>query len=199
MNSNGKAKYVNGLKIDPTIFTFTFSCKCNGECCHYGVYTDLDESKMILGIKDKIIPLMDETQSKNTADWFEVPEEDSDFPSGIAVGTNIINKKCSFLDKDGLCTLQKLAGLEGNHKWDYKPQYCILFPLTIFENSLTIDDEHIDRLHTCNKNPNTTQSIFDACREEIRHFFGEEGFAEIEEYRKEFLSEHFAGVEKNDK
>lgn len=188
MNNNGNAKYIKGLKIDPMIFTFNFTCQCNGECCHYGVYTDLNESKMILGIKDKIIPLLDETQSKNISDWFEAPEKDSDFPSGVAVGTNIVNKKCSFLDKNGLCTLQKLAMNEGKHKWEYKPLYCILFPLTIFENSLTIDDEHIDRLHTCNKKNGSSISIYEACKEELLHFFGEEGMNELEEYKKEVLA-----------
>ena len=89
---------------------------------------------------------MDETQSKNIDEWFEEPEEDEDFESGVAVGTEIINGKCTFLDKNGLCTLQKLAMIEGEHKWKYKPIYCVLFPLTIFEGALTIDDEHIDRL-----------------------------------------------------
>jgi len=188
VNNNGKEKYIKGLRIDPIIFTFNFTCQCNGECCYYGVYTDLNESKMILGIQDKIIPLLDETQSKNISDWFEAPEEDSDFASGIAVGTNIVNKKCSFLDKNGLCTLQKLAMNEGKHKWEYKPQYCILFPLTIYENALTIDDEHIDRLHTCNKKKENSISIYDACKEELQHFFGEEGIKELEEYKKEVLT-----------
>ncbi|MCK7528343.1 MAG: hypothetical protein MZV64_67625 [Ignavibacteriales bacterium] len=51
--------------------------------------------------------MMDETQSKDIDEWFEEPEEDEDFESGVAVGTEIINDKCTFLDKNGLCTLQK--------------------------------------------------------------------------------------------
>ena len=56
-------KEIKGLKIDPKIFTFSFSCNCNGECCNYGVYTDFEEYKMIIGLKDKIIPKFDETQT----------------------------------------------------------------------------------------------------------------------------------------
>jgi Fe-S-cluster containining protein len=190
-------KEINGIFIDPQIFTFSFSCKCGGECCNYGVFTDLKESQNILGIKDKIIPLMDESQSKNINEWFEPPEEDEDFDSGVAVGTEIINHKCSFLDKNGLCTLQKLAMIEGEHKWKYKPLYCILFPFVVFEGAFTIDDEHIDRLKTCNINPLSGQSIYDSCREELVYFFGEEGFKELEEYKNEVLSEHYSGVEKN--
>ena len=139
---------------------------------------------------------MDETQSKNIDEWFEEPEEDEDFESGVAVGTELINDKCTFLDKNGLCTLQKLAMIEGEHKWKYKPIYCVLFPLTIFEGALTIDDEHIDRLKSCSKDPIKETTIYDACKEELIHFFGPEKFIELENYKNEYLSEYYSGVEK---
>lgn len=186
--------FIKGIKIDPNIFTFKFGCRCNGECCHYGVYTDLKEYENILSIKDKIIHLMDESQSKNISDWFEPAEEDEDFESGVAVGTEIINNKCSFLDKNGLCVLQRLALEEGVHKWKYKPLYCVLFPLTIYQNTLTIDDEHIDRLTYCNKFPISDTSIFDACREELEFFFGRESFDELLKYKQEVLSQVQNGV-----
>lgn len=192
-----KELYINGIKIDPNIFTFKFGCRCNGECCHYGVYTDLKEHENILAIKDKIIPLMDETQSKNISDWFEPAEEDDDFESGVAVGTEIVNEKCAFLDKNGLCVLQRLALEEGKHKWKYKPIYCVLFPLTIYQNTLTIDDEHIDRLSYCNKFPISDSSIFDACKEELEFFFGIEGFEELLRYKEEVLSQVQNGVTAN--
>ncbi len=190
-------KKINGLFIDPKIFTFKFGCKCSGECCYYGVYTDLKEHDTILELKDKILPFFDETQSKDINKWFEEPEEDEDFESGVAVGTEVINGKCTFLDKDGLCALQRLANLEGVHKWKYKPLYCILFPLTIYEGALTIDDEHIDRLKTCNVNPDVETSIFDACKEELIYFLGEKHFLELEEYKKEYLTEKHTGEKEN--
>ncbi len=190
-------KKINGLFIDPKIFTFKFSCKCSGECCYYGVYTDLKEHDTILELKDKILPFFDETQSKDINKWFEEPEEDEDFESGVAVGTEVINGKCTFLDKDGLCALQRLANLEGVHKWKYKPLYCILFPLTIYEGALTIDDEHIDRLKTCNVNPDVETSIFDACKEELIYFLGEKHFLELEEYKKEYLTAKHTGEKEN--
>lgn len=180
-------KKVNGLFIDPKIFTYKFSCICSGECCHYGVYTDLKEHDKILELKDKLLPLFDETMSKDLSKWFEPPEEDEDFESGVAVGTEVINGKCTFLDKNGLCTLQRLANLEGEHKWKYKPLYCILFPLTIYEGALTIDDEHIDRLKTCNVEHGISTSIFDACKEELLYFLGDKGYSELENYRDEYL------------
>jgi Fe-S-cluster containining protein len=182
------SKEIKGTKIDPIIFTLKFSCKCNGECCYYGVYTDLKERDVILGIQDKIIPLMDETQTTDISKWFEEPEKDEDFESGVAVGTELHNSKCVFLDKSGLCVLQKYAIENNEQKWKYKPLYCILFPLTIYNGALTVDDEHIDRLKTCNKFPTADTTIFDSCIGELKHFFGEDGFAELDEYRKEFLA-----------
>jgi Fe-S-cluster containining protein len=180
-------KEIKGVKIDPLIFTMKFSCKCNGECCYYGVYADLNENKMIMGIKDKIIPLMDESQTTDISKWFEAPEKDEDFESGVAVGTELHNGKCVFLDKEGLCTLQKLAILNDEPRWKYKPLYCILFPLTIFNGAVTVDDDHIDRLKICNKFPTSETTIYDSCINELKHFFGEDGFTELEKYRKEYL------------
>ena len=187
-STEGFTKEINDLLIDPKIFTFKFNCMCNGECCNYGVYTDLKEHDLIWTLKDKLLERFDETQTKDTDKWFEEPEEDEDFESGVAVGTEVVNGKCTFLDKNGLCSLQKLANEEGHHKWKYKPLYCILFPLTIYEGSLTIDDEHIDRLKTCNKNPVEPTSIFEACREELEYFFGKKDFAELEDYKEEYLN-----------
>jgi Fe-S-cluster containining protein len=190
-------KKIDGLYIDPKIFTFKFNCKCAGECCHYGVYTDLKEHDTILQIKDRLLPLFDETQNKEIDKWFEPPEEDEDFESGVAVGTEVINGKCTFLDKEGLCTLQKLANVEGVHKWKYKPMYCILFPLTIYEGALTIDDEHIERLKSCNSDSIAETSIYDACREELIYFMGEDNFYELEKYKEKYLSEIQTGEEVN--
>ena len=39
-------------------------------------------------------------------------------------------------------------------------------------------------------------SIFDACREELIHFLGQENFDELEKYKNEYLSEYISGVEK---
>ncbi len=180
-------KEINGIRIDPKIFTFSFNCKCTGECCYYGVYTDYKEYKKIMRLKDKILPLLDDSQTLDPKNWFEEPEKDEDFESGYAVGTEMHNGKCTFLDKNGLCVLQKLAIKEGNYQWKYKPLYCILFPLTIYENILTIDDEHIDRLKSCNRNHTEEKTIFDSCKKELRHFFGAKGFKELEKLKNEYL------------
>lgn len=179
---------LNNLKIDAAIFQTAFNCQCNGECCHYGVYTDFKEYELIKSEKEEIASLMDSTQTKDITRWFEAPENDSDFASGVAVGTELYNGKCVFLDSEGLCVLQKLAIRRNEHKWKYKPQYCILFPLTIFEGVLTVDDEHIARLKHCNKGQEKAGSVFDWCVEELRYFFNEEDFNTLLRLNNEYKS-----------
>lgn len=185
-------KMINGIYIDPLIFTHNFvkCCDvsiCSGECCYYGVYTDKAEYETIMQNKGRIADIMDDTQPKEWDTWFEAEEKDDDFPSGIAVGTEVYNGKCVFLDKQGFCSLQKLAMNEGEYKWKYKPLYCILFPLVIFEGALTVDDDHLGRMHYCNKSENHVSTIFEVCKNEIRHVLGEEGFNELLEYKRDYL------------
>lgn len=190
---NKFTRKINGLYIDPQILTVKFVkscdvCICSGECCYYGVYTDKKEYEKILSVKERIIQAMDDSQIKDVDKWFEEPEVDPDFESGVAVGTEVYNGKCVFLDKQGFCTLQKMAIQEGEFKWKYKPLYCILFPLVIFEGALTVDDEHIDRMHYCSLKQNQTVSIFEHSKEEIRYLLGEKGFEELLQYKDEYLN-----------
>lgn len=192
-------KKINGLFIDPLIFTQPFPASCDvnlcfGECCYYGVYTDLIEHDIIMENKDKIIGAMDDSQTKDLSKWFENPEKDEDFESGIAVGTEVYNDKCVFLDKQGFCTLQKMAMERGEYKWKYKPLYCILFPLVIYEGALTVDDDHLKRMHYCNKSENQSSTVFECCKEELKHLLGKKGFKELENYREEYFKKQNSGV-----
>ena len=185
-------KEIKGYLIDPLIFTHKFVkscdvCICSGECCYYGVYTDKYEYEKIIEIKDRIIKSLDDSQTADVSKWFEPPEEDEDFESGVAVGTELYNGKCVFLDKQGFCTLQKIAMEDGLDKWKYKPLYCILFPIVIYEGAITVDTDHLARMHYCNKEVNQTSTIFDTCKSEIKYLLGEDGFKELEKYRKEYL------------
>ncbi len=185
-------KKINGIWIDPIIFTFKFVkacdvCICSGECCYYGVYTDKKEYEKILAHKERIVQEMDDSQTKDVNKWFEQPEVDPDFESGIAVGTEVYNGKCVFLDKQGFCTLQKIAMKDGEFKWKYKPLYCILFPLVVCDGVLTVDDEHINSMHYCSKVENQVSTVFECCKDELIYFFGEKDFEELSEYRKEYL------------
>lgn len=191
-------KIIKEYYIDPIIFTQGFPtgcdvCICSGECCYYGVYTDKLEHEKILEIKDDLIEIFDDSQTKDVSKWFEEPEEDEDFESGIAVGTELYNGKCVFLDKQGFCSLQKIAMNQGEMKWKYKPLYCILFPLIIYDGAITIDDEHLDRLHYCNKIENQPSTVYEACKEELELLLGKDGMKELEDYRLEYFAKQKTG------
>jgi len=47
--------------------------------------------------------------------------QDPDFPSGFALSTSLKFSPCSFLDKDGLCSIYKIS-------WRLKPKTCRDFP-----------------------------------------------------------------------
>ncbi len=195
-------KIINGYYIDPIIFTHKFVkacdvCICSGECCYYGVYTDKKEYEKIIDIKERIVRSMDDSQTKEAAKWFEAPEEDDDFESGVAYGTELHNGKCVFLDKQGFCTLQKVAVESGEFKWKYKPLYCILFPLIIWDGAITVDDEHLERMHYCNKPVNQVSTIYECCKSELEFLLGAEGMKELDSYRNEYLVQLKLGKQKS--
>ena len=65
---------------------------------------------------------MDPDQEHDTALWFEketIP--DTDYPSGRAVGTEVYNDRCVFLNSKGMCVLQKTAAAAGMDRYALKP------------------------------------------------------------------------------
>jgi len=202
MKNNDILEY-NGLKIEPVIFTqgFVPGCDiniCSGQCCNWGVYMDVNFRDVIMMHKDDIISIMDDLQIKDTAKWFEnETEDDDDFPSGIAIGTELYKnaegtEQCVFKDKNGFCTLQNAAVKKGMHKWAIKPKYCIMYPLTVIDGTLTYDDDHSRKLDYCgiHKKENFTQSVFEAMQEELIFVLGKEGY----DFLKKYYIENFKTV-----
>lgn len=86
-------------------------------CCRYGTWVDLEEAKKITEL--------------DLFGSFEDIEVDTEYPSGFKIATKIENGACSFLDKDGLCSIHKV-------NYELKPHYCKEFPLRdgkFFENA----------------------------------------------------------------
>jgi hypothetical protein len=184
-----------GLKIDPVIFTqgFVPGCDigiCSGECCDWGVYMDKDFRNIIMKFENEIKEVMEEGQIKDTNKWFEEDlENDTDFPSGFAIGTELYTTKagkeqCIFKDSKGFCSIQVMATKHNMNKWAIKPKYCILYPLTVIDNVLSYDDDHSKRLNYCGlQHPNNfTQTVFEAMKEEIRYVFGDDCFQFLNDY-----------------
>ncbi len=185
----------NNLEIDPVIFTQGFVPGCNvkicrGECCDWGVYMDRDFKTVVMKFEEEIKSVMDENQIKDSSKWFEKElEEDTDFPSGQAVGTELYetrsgHNQCVFKDKRSYCSIQVAAVKNNMHKWSIKPRYCIMYPLTIIDNVLTYDDDHSTKLSYCGikHKQNFTQTVFEAMTEEIRFIIGEDGYNHLNDY-----------------
>jgi hypothetical protein len=190
---------VAGYRVDDILFThgFVHYCdigKCGGGCCHSGVYADMGEHDRILEHADEIAQAMDDTQDTDTETWFDgIVIEDPDFPSGKAIGTDVherdggisgFTEGCVFLDKRHFCSIQVAAANAGLHRWAWKPDFCILFPVTVVNGILTYDDGHSEDLIYCGPagTSNYVHSVFEAMQEELRHFLGEAEFEKLNEY-----------------
>ncbi len=160
-------------------------CACRSHCCEGGVYADVRERDGIIAHKDIIKAHMDETQAKDERLWFEEHEQDDhDFASGRCVGTREINNKCVFLNKNGLCSIQTASAANGMHKWALKPKFCVLYPIEISDDIVSFDDMLQDEQACCSISSTYEIPLFQACREELIHLLGEEGYGMMEEHFK---------------
>jgi hypothetical protein len=158
---------------------------CSTTCCKRGAYLDPAERDRILAHKDLVKAHMDESQSRDDALWFEpVEKSDADFPSGKCVGTAEIDDKCAFLDRRGRCSLQTAASADGMHKWALKPTYCILYPIDVSNDVVKFDFRLQSQRACCSVSALFEVPVFEACREELAHLLGEDGFAAVAEHNR---------------
>ena len=173
-------------------------CACTSVCCQNGVYADVKERDLILAHKDVIKQCMDETQTTDENLWFEQHEqEDSDFVSGRSVGTEVYNGKCTLLDKAGHCSLQVAAVQQGMHRWALKPVFCVLFPLEISNNVIAFDDLLDQEQHCCTVSTEFDVPIYEACKDELIHIIGEDGYAEVDRQCRDRVRESPRRLQEN--
>jgi hypothetical protein len=155
-------------------------CACDSSCCAAGAYIDLSERDRLLAHAELIKAHLDDTQTRDEQRWFE-PEErpDADYASGHCVGTAMVGGKCAFLDKQGRCTTQVAANAAGMHKWALKPLYCVLFPIEVMGGVVQFDRRLQDKRACCSARPVFEVPLFEACRDELVHLLGDDGFAAL--------------------
>ena len=187
LESDTTQLHVKQYTIAPELYSKGYAtglgpCTCTSACCQHGVYADVKERDKILGHREIIKKYMDETQTREEEQWFEEEEkEDSDFASGRCVGTQVVNGKCAFLDKLGRCSVQVAATEEGMHGWSLKPTFCILFPLVISDNIIGFDDSFQEQA-CCSISTVFDSPMFRACKDELVHLLGEDGYGELEAF-----------------
>jgi Fe-S-cluster containining protein len=184
-----RMKHIPELRIGHEIVDGRFepACSmrnCNADCCSGGVYADIAEREEILKHAELVRAQMDPDQLRDTALWFEPePIDDADYPSGKAIGTEVHNDRCVFLDSKGMCVLQKAAAAAGMDRYALKPFYCWLYPVTVDGGELTLHDpEYAERTSCCSYGDSGPLTVFDICEEELILALGRDG---VEELRSE--------------
>src|SRR5262249_1567980 len=126
----------------------THACRCRDEgdrvrldaCCQHGADVDLAEKDRILAHAGKVASVLAQAW-RDPARWFDLsePDEDPDFPSGIAVRTAVSGPDeasgCVFLQHDARgCALHLVdPGI--------KPAVCRLYPLAFGDGLLGLSDD----------------------------------------------------------
>ena len=166
--------------------------RCNADCCKGGVWVDVKEHDRILAHAPMIQHHMDPGQEHDKNKWFEnYSIADPDFPSGKAVGTQVIGDVCVFLKSDGKCVLQTAAVGEGLDRFALKPFFCVAYPVSIEDGELTLeDDDYTSRQECCSYTTDGRLTVFDVCREELEFMLGKEASNELEKRSREAADSH---------
>lgn len=186
---------IAGSKIELKILTDGFKDPngpnaCTSKCCQHGVYLDPVERDRILAHADIVEKFIDETQTKDRSKWFDnTEEEDSDFPSGKCVSTEMYNDKCVFLDKMGRCVLQVVEMEEKMPRFSLKPYYCVLFPIVKVDGVFQYDDFCSGESPCCTASQESTDKMVEICSIELQHALGASVYNEVlNYYRNTFAS-----------
>ena len=185
---------IGKYRVDPILFEqgFAKGCgpfQCRTSCCHSGVFVDPSEMETILRHKEEVKAQMDETQVTDESAWFEKRyEDDIDFPSGTSIGTEVHNGKCTFLRKDGRCSIQLVSAEKYDDPWKIKPFYCIAFPIVVIDGLLTFDDYQQDNASCCSIVRDTETSLVESCKAELEFVLGEEGYRQLAAMKNSFDS-----------
>ncbi len=184
---------INGLKIHPELLEEVEAerCllhECKGACCSGGVWLDADDLKPIVPHVETIkANLPEDRRDPNT--WFSAPEPDEDTPSGVKIGTNVVDDPvrpgitcCVFLRPDRLCALQVTSRQLGLPGLGLKPFFCALYPVYVENGEVIIDhDTEIDfEGANCRRFCATKQPLYKVFREEMILALGEDGYRELE-------------------
>jgi hypothetical protein len=183
---------IGQLKIDPRLLETrpTGRClvqECRAKCCGYGVYVDLADASRIMEHAELIKPHLP-ADCQDVDNWFDGGvKDDTDFPTGTKVGTQIIpdrqnpaGSRCIFLRPDQRCALQVASVAAKRDKWDLKPFYCCLYPVTLLDNGLELDEENeIYGLGGSCQRPGPAVPLYKLLKEEMVLALGQEGYDQL--------------------
>lgn len=184
---------INGLKIHPELLEIVAAerCvlhECMGACCSGGVWLDVADLKsIVLHVATIKANLPDERRDPNT--WFSAPEPDETTPSGVKVGTNVIDDPgrpgltcCVFLRPDRLCALQVTSQQLGLIGLGLKPFFCALYPICVRNDEVMLDHETERNFGgaNCRRSCATPRPVYEVFAEELTLLLGEDGYRELQ-------------------
>jgi hypothetical protein len=162
--------------------------ECRAMCCSHGVYLDLADAGRIVDEAESIKRHLPE-EFHDIDNWFDGDvSEDSDFPSGYRVGTQVVpdpgkleNTSCVFLRPDNKCALQVASLAQGRHPWDLKPFYCALYPLILLGDKLQLDDDNSLYRNgaSCQRPEPELVPLYRLLKDELMLGLGEDGYRQL--------------------
>ncbi|MBM3943501.1 MAG: DUF3109 family protein [SAR202 cluster bacterium] len=162
--------------------------QCRAMCCGYGVWVDLGDASRIIQEADVILPNLPQDR-QDISNWFDGEvKEDADFPTGWKVGTNIapdptnpVGTHCVFQLPDHKCGLQVASVAAKRHPWDLKPFYCALYPVTLLDGTLQLDEENeiYREGGTCQSKTGVPVPLYILLKDELVLALGENGYQEL--------------------
>lgn len=163
--------------------------ECQAWCCIGGVSVDLGEKEDILRHADWVKPYLP-ADRRDERGWFDGQDvADPEYPSGHVEGTTVVDDPthpagytCIFLrPEDRRCALQLAGAAAGLGRWGLKPFYCGLYPLTIENGVLCMDDENELYLEggNCHRESSQVVPLHQLFHDEIVLAVGEERLQQL--------------------
>lgn len=123
---------------------------CNGACCRGGTTVSLQERENILAHARIVGDAMTSRARRNPSRWFWKRRMwDDDFTAGRVTYTRVLDGACVFYREDGLCALQVASENRLSSPYKLKPSVCLLWPLTIRDNTLEPGYQDFTRRREC--------------------------------------------------
>lgn len=187
-DTEGGSLIVKGCVIAPWWLSAAYPedsshCQCTSTCCEGRVYVDLRERDTVLVQKEIIKASIDGSQTTFDRFWFEEEEHsDPEYATGSCVGTREANNKCVFLAALRRRTSQTAAGKAGTNRRGLKPLVRIPYPIEIRNGRVGFDSMLQDERPCSTMNPTFYTPLFLACRVELTHLLGPDGYHAIEQH-----------------
>lgn len=185
-------------RVDTRIFTFRYfeyclSCNfCHDACCQYGADIEMPRVRALERIQSEMEAYLGVPRER----WFRdgTGEDDigvlpePEYPGGEYTRTAVVElpagrsphntEACVFLDPvDRGCRIHRFAIERNLDVHEIKPMVCMFFPLCHSEGVLRPAIEFLENDLICQGSGST---LYEASRNEVRYYFGDELVAELD-------------------